>query len=206
MMDDRFTYWDVFLPTLLDRLSFRMHKDLDERVSKYGLNSHHVQYLMALKIRDGQTLVGISKFLDIDTGNTNRVIRFLKENGFVYDDRKDPRSKKYHIFLTERGRQVAEEIAEAIADLNRRYFSELTGDEIRVMKRASTFAAEKVFQSEEPSSSISAPYFVRLSSFSSDDQSARGSWIDFAFNVPTISPVYLYLKFSLIIFIKNQSI
>ncbi|MBR4226732.1 MAG: hypothetical protein IKR86_08220 [Candidatus Methanomethylophilaceae archaeon] len=173
-MDDRPTYWDMFLPTLLDRLSFHMHKDLDECVKKYGLNSHHVQYLMALSIHDGQTLVGLSKFLDIDNGNTHRVVKFLKENGFVYDDRKDSRSKKYHIFLTERGRQVAEEITEAVSELNRQYFSELTSEELRVVKKVSSTAVGKVLQSDMQQVEDSTPYFVRLGSFSDlqDDQKA----------------------------------
>ncbi len=164
----------MFLPTLLDRLSFHMHKDLDERVKKYGLNSHHVQYLMALNIRDGQTLVGLSKFLDIDNGNTHRVVKFLKENGLVYDDRKDDKSKKYHIFLTDRGREVADEIAECVAELNRQYFSELSKEEVQVMRKISSSAVGKVLQSEVPQIVDDTPYFVRMSGFSGNqgDQGA----------------------------------
>ncbi len=149
-----------------------MHKDLDERVSKYGLNSHHVQYIMALSIHDGMTLVGLSRFLDIDNGNTHRVIKFLKENGFVYDDRKDSKSKKYHIFLTDRGKKVADEIADSIAELNRQYFSELTGDELMVMRKVSTKTFGNVLQFEDEPAADSTPYFIRMSVSSSDDQSA----------------------------------
>ena len=173
-MDDRPTYWDMFLPTLLDRLSFHMHKDLDERVKKYGLNSHHVQYLMALSIHDGQTLVGLSKFLDIDNGNTHRVVKFLKENGFVYDDRKDLKSKKYHIFLTERGRQVAEEIRDAITELNCQYFSELSNDEVMAIRKVSCTVVGKVLQVQEDPVKDSTPYYIRLGNFS-DVQNDQGA-------------------------------
>ncbi len=156
------TYWEMFLPTLLDRLSFHMHKDIDERVRKYGLNSHHVQYLMALRIHDGQTLVGLSKFLDIDNANTHRVIKFLKENGYVYDDRKDSKSKKYHVFLTERGKEVADEISDSIAELNREYFSELTKGEAIAVQKATTIAVGKVLQPSDEATDNRTPYFVRM--------------------------------------------
>lgn len=96
-------YWNSFLPAFFDRMSFQMRKNMTEVVSPYGLTSAHAVYLIALKLQDGQTLVSLSRFLDLDTANTNRVIKVLREKGFVYDDRKTENSKKYFIYLTEAG-------------------------------------------------------------------------------------------------------
>ena len=98
-------YWNSFLPAFFDRMSFQMRKNMTEVVSPYGLTSAHAVYLIALKLQDGQTLVSLSRFLDLDTANTNRVIKVLREKGFVYDDRKTENSKKY--FLSDRGRSGA---------------------------------------------------------------------------------------------------
>ena len=100
-------YWNSFLPAFFDRMSVLMRKNMTAMVSDYGLTSAHAIYLIALKLQDGQTLVSLSRFLDLDTANTNRVIKVLREKGFIYDDRKTENSKKYSIYLTESGQNLA---------------------------------------------------------------------------------------------------
>src|SRR5574344_350419 len=93
-------YWNAFVPILLNRMSDTMRGNLTFLVSEHGLTGSHAIYLMALEMKDGQTLVGLSRFLDLDTANTNRVIGKLREKGLITDDRKTESGKKYHISLT----------------------------------------------------------------------------------------------------------
>lgn len=107
-----------------------MRKNMTEIVSDHGLTSAHAIYLIALKLQDGQTLVGLSRFLDLDTANTNRVVKVLREKGFIYDDRKTESSKKYSIFLTDKGQALATKIMDAITELNNGYFKGIPYEDV----------------------------------------------------------------------------
>lgn len=123
-------YWNSFLPAFFDRMSFQMRKNMTEVVSPYGLTSAHAVYLIALKLQDGQTLVSLSRFLDLDTANTNRVIKVLREKGFVYDDRKTENSKKYFIYLTEAGQELAAIVMASVTELNNSYFRDIPREDV----------------------------------------------------------------------------
>ena len=127
-------YWNSFLPAFFDRMSLVMRKNMTEIVSDYGLTSAHAIYLIALHLRDGQTLVSLSRFLDLDTANTNRVVKVLREKGLIYDDRKSESSKKYSIFLTEEGHELAAKVMNGITDLNNSYFRDIPREDILQMR------------------------------------------------------------------------
>lgn len=108
--DSKNAYWDSFLPIFFDRLSLITRRVMAGCVKEYGLTGVHATYLVAINLREGLTMTELSSFLDIDTANTNRVIKALTEKGLVYDDRPTPRSKKFSIFLTDEGKRVANNI------------------------------------------------------------------------------------------------
>lgn len=128
------TYWNSFLPAFFDRMSLQMRKNMTAIVEPYGLTHAHAIYLIALELQDGQTMVGLSHFLDLDTANTNRVIKVLREKGFVYDDRKNENTKKFRIYLTDSGRALAEEIMTKITELNESYFANIPRENILNMR------------------------------------------------------------------------
>lgn len=134
MSDGEDVYWNSFLPAFFDRMSLVMRKNMTEIVSDHGLTSAHAIYLIALHIKDGQTLVSLSRFLDLDTANTNRVIKVLREKELVYDDRKSDSSKKYNIYLTEEGHALAKKVMDGITELNNSYFREIPREDILHMR------------------------------------------------------------------------
>ncbi len=115
-------------------MSVLMRKNMTVMVEGYGLTSAHAIYLIALKLQDGQTLVSLSRFLDLDTANTNRVIKVLRSKGFVYDDRKQESSKKYSIYLTESGHNLASKIMDGITLLNNSYFEDIPREDVLHMR------------------------------------------------------------------------
>ena len=123
-------YWNSFLPAFFDRMSVQMRKNMTEFVKDYGLTSAHAIYLIALRLQDGQTLVSLSRFLDLDTANTNRVIKILREKQLIYDDRKSESSKKYSIYLTEEGRILADRVMNGVTELNNKYFDNIPREDI----------------------------------------------------------------------------
>ena len=128
------TYWNSFLPAFFDRMSLQMRKNMTSIVEPYGLTHAHAIYLIALKLQDGQTMVGLSHFLDLDTANTNRVIKVLRQKGLVYDDRKSESNKKYRIFLTDEGKELAERVMNGVRALNESYFADVPRENLLIMR------------------------------------------------------------------------
>ncbi len=122
------------MPAFFDRMSLVMRKNMTDIVKDYGLTSAHAIYLIALQIKDGQTLVSLSRFLDMDTANTNRVIKVLREKELIYDNRKSDSSKKYSIFLTEEGHILAEKVMNGVTELNNSYFRDISREDILQMR------------------------------------------------------------------------
>lgn len=123
-------YWNSFLPIFFDRITAVMRKRTTEEMAPYGLTSAHATYLMGLTLRDGQTLVSLSRFLDMDTSNTNRVVKVLREKGLIYDDRETVSSKKYSIFLTNAGRKLGEHLLEFTNQIYKDLMTGVTKEEI----------------------------------------------------------------------------
>ncbi len=128
------TYWNSFLPAFFDRMSLQMRKNMTSIVEPYGLTHAHAIYLTALRLQDGQTMVGLSHFLDMDTANTNRVIKVLREKELVCDDRKSESNKKYRIFLTDSGKELADKVMKGVSDLNESYFANIPRENILIMR------------------------------------------------------------------------
>ena len=121
--DEYNAYWNSFLPIFFDRMSLISRRVMAECVRKEGLTGIHAMYLVALDLRDGLTLKDLSSFLDMDAANTNRVVKVLREKGFIYDDRKESNSKKFAIHLTEGGKAVADSIIVATNSVMNSFFN-----------------------------------------------------------------------------------
>jgi len=132
MIDD--PYWTSFLPLMMEDLSSDMLGNLTDMVEPFGITSSQAIYLIALYHKDGQTLVELSKFLNMDPANTNRMIRILKNKGYVYDDRAIPNSKKYQIYLTEDGKQLTDLIMYNVKVLNSIYFAGISDKDIIALR------------------------------------------------------------------------
>ncbi len=128
------TYWNASLPIFLDRIDTVIRRSMMDMVKPYGLTSSHSMYLLALYIRDGQTMVELSDYLDLDPANTNRVIKKLKEEKFVFDDREKENNKKYSIFLTESGKKLATEIVISNSEIINNIFAGFSEDRIMFMR------------------------------------------------------------------------
>jgi len=160
------TYWNSFLPVFFDRMGTIMRKNMTKIVNEHGLTSAHVIYLIALNLQDGQTMIQLSRFLDLDPANTNRVLKTLKEKGFVCDDRKNESSKKYSVFLTEPGRDLAKTIMTSLTELNNSYFEGIPREDVVRMRNTLI----RVLQNMDPdldkyiSSESNDPYYTHLQS------------------------------------------
>ena len=131
---DQEVYWNFFTTMLFDKIVRGMKKDITEDVSEFGLTTAHVPYLLALNLNDGQSLVSMSHFLEMDRANTTRVIKNLEDRGLVISDRHYMGERNAHIFLSEEGRKVSSELFRHMVRLNERYFSGIPESEILHVK------------------------------------------------------------------------
>lgn len=127
-------YWNSFLPIFFDRMNATMRRHMTEVVANYGLTSAHAVYLIALRLRDGQSLLELSTFLDMDPANTNRVVKVLKAKGLIYDDRKDPTARKFSVYLTEEGKKLGQQLIDSTTDWMNGSLEEIPREEIIAMR------------------------------------------------------------------------
>jgi DNA-binding MarR family transcriptional regulator len=140
-------------------------------VSPYGLTSAHSYYLIALYLHNGQTMTDLSRFLDLDPANTNRIIKALKEKEFVYDDRKAENSKKYSVFLTEPGMNLAKEIMEDNTNIMNAFFAGIPKEKIAVIRNTMIEAFQKIDPGLDRylRYDMDDPYFMQLQQYVNRD-------------------------------------
>lgn len=163
-------YWNSFLPIFFERMTFLMRKAMNKSLSQYDLTSSHAFYLIALNLQGPQTLLELSDFLDIDPGNTNRVIRLLTEMGLVDDDRESPRSKKYRVFLTEKGKELSEQVMRDTNAQMNAYFDGISTERVQDLRTTLVDILQNVdpeFRTYVDSKYIN-PFYTYLGVFSKD--------------------------------------
>jgi len=101
-------YWNSYLPIFFDRMSMAMRDHMTDSVADYGLTSAHAVYMIAISLEGPMSQKELSKFLDMDPANTNRVVKVLRDKGMIYDDRVREDSRNYKIHLTTIGKELAE--------------------------------------------------------------------------------------------------
>lgn len=174
---DEDVYWSSFLPAFLEKMGAIMRKNITAAVADYGLTSAHSIYLVALNIKEGQTLMGLSKFLDLDPANTNRIVKVLKDKNLVYDDRKTPSCKKYSVYLTKTGKALSDKIMEGIEQDNAYYFRGISPDDVLRMKNTLIKMMENMGADDAGcrGPDDETPFYTRLQMSSMDDFQATES-------------------------------
>lgn len=170
--DQNNMYWNSFLPIFFERMTFLMRKAMNKSLAQYDLTSSHAFYLIALNLQGPQTLLELSDFLDIDPGNTNRVIRLLTEMGLVDDDRESPRSKKYRVFLTEKGKELSEQVMRDTNAQMNAYFEGISSERVQELRTTLVDILQNVdpeFHAYVDSKYIN-PFYTYLGVFTKDPE------------------------------------
>lgn len=83
---------------------------LDKCFSRYSIGSGHYAYLLFLYRHDNVTPDMISKYLNVDKGNTTRAIAKLESLGYVRREVVPQDRRSYRVLLTDSGRGLEPEI------------------------------------------------------------------------------------------------
>lgn len=164
-MPDRYDiYWNSFLPIFFDRMNATMRRHMTEEVAEYGLTSAHAVYLIALTLEGGMTLLDLSKFLDMDPANTNRVIKVLRSKGLVYDDRKFPDSRGFVVFPTEEGKKIGQKLMDSTTEWMNKSMEGISREEIMSVRNVLINILKKIDPDLETymASEYEGPFYTYL--------------------------------------------
>ncbi|WP_297135111.1 MarR family winged helix-turn-helix transcriptional regulator [Terrisporobacter sp.] len=104
-----------------------------KEMEKYNIGQGQFMFLLELYIEDGRNQEELSKALKIDKGTTARAIKKLEKERYLirYKDEKDKRSNK--IYLTQKGRDVKENIFSVLDEWERKISEHLDESEKELM-------------------------------------------------------------------------
>ena len=98
--------WETMMRAISKVVAVDVHKRVQPLLDRHGLSKLHIGYLKMLL--DGPaTLKTLTQELCVDKANTTRAIIGLRESGLIDDDREDDSSRKYNVFLTSKGMELA---------------------------------------------------------------------------------------------------
>ena len=115
---------------------------ITKRLSKYGIGSGQYMFLLKLYNQDGINQEALADSLFIDKGTTARAIKRLEEEGIVYrvKDKNDKRA--YEIYLTDKAKDIKEEVLSILQEWESILTFNLTNEEkdeiIKILKKVST--------------------------------------------------------------------
>lgn len=114
-----------------------MKQFMDKKMTIYlehlGIQGSQSPYLMAISCNPGASLKDIAMDMMVDKSITTRTVGALMEMGFVANGSTDPR--RYSLSLTEKGERAVEFIKKAFDDVWEELLSDLTDDELKMVKR-----------------------------------------------------------------------
>ena len=106
---------------------------MNREVSKYDIKSGQLMFLLDLYMQDGKNQEEISKKLEIDKGATTRTLKNLEEQGLItrVKDNHDKRTNR--IYLTEKSKDVKEDVFNLIDQLRNEVSKSLTDEEEEIL-------------------------------------------------------------------------
>lgn len=125
--------WKMFLPSYVHAISRDITQRSAEILKKYGLKACYLPYLVTLFQKGSATMKELTEQTGTDKSNTTRMISELREKGIVADDRRSRNSKKYNVFLTEKGKELALESKHEFESSIDSLFSDLSPEELNTL-------------------------------------------------------------------------
>lgn len=109
-MNKNFENNERYIAKYISQLNRKARSFVNKGVSKFGIKSGQIMFLIDLYKKDGKSQEEISESLQIDKASTAKAIRKLEEEGYV-TRAKDKEDKRFNsIYLTEKSKELKEDI------------------------------------------------------------------------------------------------
>ena len=106
---------------------------ITKEMSKYGIGSGQIMFLIQLYRKDGISQEELSENLHIDKGTTCRAIKKLEEQGLLtrVKDEKDKRA--YKLYLTEKSKDMEKSIKNILHQWENHISKDISEEEIEIL-------------------------------------------------------------------------
>lgn len=109
-MNTNFENNERYIAKYISQLNRKARSFVNKGVSKFGIKSGQIMFLIDLYKKDGKSQEEISESLQIDKASTAKAIRKLEEEGYV-TRAKDKEDKRFNsIYLTEKSKELKKDI------------------------------------------------------------------------------------------------
>ena len=113
----------------LARVTTAYRNALERHLAGVGLHGGQVFVLIELWRKDGVRQVDIASRLNLSAPTINKILKGLSEINLITTSRERDDARSSRVFLTEKGRKIRAEVAEAWLELESEYLSGLTDTE-----------------------------------------------------------------------------
>ena len=157
-MEAEEAYWDNYLALVIDRIVRNMRAAINDDIADLGISSAQAPYLLALYIKDGQSMASLSNFLEMDRANTSRMIKSLQEMGMITTERPIHNSRNIPVFLTAHGREVAEDLFDRMVALNKSFFAGISDIDVLRLRNTLIRVSRNLHSTDEGTSVVTSFY------------------------------------------------
>lgn len=107
-----------------------VHKNLLEKsLNEYGVHSGQIFILFELWVADGLSQTVLANNLNLTPPTINKMVKSLEAKGFVSLKRSDSDTRIVNVYLTEKGKNIHDEIARVWSELEEKITKNLTETE-----------------------------------------------------------------------------
>lgn len=109
-MKERFETFTV----LINRISRNIRRIKNQEMEEYGLRSAHISCLYYLYSMESLTATDLCERCEEDKATISRALLYLESNGYLICESKSVKRYKSPLILTEKGKALAQKIADKI--------------------------------------------------------------------------------------------
>lgn len=102
---------------------------ISKELNSLGIGSGQIMFLLELYRGDGKNQEELAEILNIDKGTTARAIKKLEEAGFLTRERDLVDKRAYKVYLTEKGKDIKEDVYEIMIKWEEKITSNLNKEE-----------------------------------------------------------------------------
>lgn len=122
---------------LIGRYISQIHRKgssfITKEISKFGIGSGQIMFLMQLYKKDGISQEELSENLKIDKGTTCRAIKKLEEEEFLIRVKDANDKRAYKLYLTEKSKDMEKNIKSVLYEWEKNISKELLQEEVDVL-------------------------------------------------------------------------
>lgn len=122
----------------------KIQKEFNEDLKEFHLSSTYLGIIMMLyDYEEGYSMSDLSRLNSVDNALMTRNIKELEKINYIYRNREKESQRKYHICLTEKGKNVAKEIKNIIEKRQQDFLNLFSKEEQMLLEQTINMVLQK---------------------------------------------------------------